>query len=164
MNPDPFMSLDLWLTPQSPAISLSVCIAKNLEPERIEGFVDAEGNPKERILRFWNLPKILMINIKRYTPFGQKIRTPVNPNSEIDLSEYIIGYVNNQTRRQEYELFGAAIHSGGGINGGHYYAMIRTANGKWYAFNDTNVSEVKEDSPILNSRLSEASCFFYRKK
>lgn len=166
MNPDPFMSLDLWLTPQSPAISLVDCISKNLEPERIDGFTDADGNPKERVLRFWNLPQILMINIKRYTPFGQKIRTQVRPDNEIDLSSYIIGYTNKQSGNNNhiYELFGAAVHAGGSIHGGHYYALIKTANGKWYEFNDTNVSEIKENSPVLNTRLSEASCFFYRKK
>lgn len=166
MNPDPFMSLDLWLTPQSKAIKLSECIAKNMEPERIDGFTDADGNPKERILRFWSLPNILMINIKRYTPFGQKIRTPVNPENIIDLSQYVIGYVNtnNRSSKHDYELFGAAIHTGGGIHGGHYYALINTANGKWYEFNDTNVNEIKNGSPVLTTRLSEASCLFYRKK
>ena len=162
MNPDPFMSLDLWLTPQSQAISLEACIAKNMEAERIDGFVDAEGNPKERVLRFWSIPHILMINIKRYTPYGQKIRTPVNPSDVIDLSSYVIGY-NKQENKYKYELYGAAIHSGGGIHGGHYYAIIKNANGKWYEFNDTNVNEIKANSHGLNTRLGEASCFFYRK-
>lgn len=164
MNPDPFMSLDLWIESQTTSISLNDCIKKNLEPERIEGFTDEEGNPKERILRFWSLPQVLMINIKRYTPFGKKIRTPVNPEDEIDLTQYVIGYVNNQTKEQKYEIFGAAIHSGSSIHGGHYYALIQTANGKWYEFNDTNVNEIKDGSPILKTRLGEASCFFYRKK
>lgn len=164
MNPDPFMSLDMWLTPQSTAISMATCLSKNLEPERIEGFVDAEGNPKERILRFWSLPRVLMVNIKRYTPTGQKIRTPVTPDYEIDLSSYVIGYDSSRGVRHEYELFGAAVHSGGGIHGGHYYALIKTSNGKWYEFNDSRVIEIQADSPVLNTRLGDASCCFYRKK
>lgn len=164
MNPDPFMSLDIWLTQQSNAISMSACLAKNLEPERIDGFVDAQGNPKERVLRFWSLPRVLMVNVKRYTPMGQKIRTPITPDYTIDLSSYVIGYNSAKQNRHVYELYGAAVHAGGGIHGGHYYALIKTSNGTWYEFNDTRVNEIQSNSPILNTRLSEASCYFYRKK
>lgn len=164
MNPDPFMSLDIWLTQQSNAISMSACLAKNLEPERIDGFVDAQGNPKERVLRFWSLPRVLMVNVKRYTPMGQKIRTPITPDYTIDLSSYVIGYNSAKQNRHVYELYGAAVHAGGGIHGGHYYALIKTSNGTWSEFNDTRVNEIQSNSPILNTRLSEASCYFYRKK
>ena len=42
----------------------------------------------------------------------------------------------------EYELFSVLIHSGG-ASGGHYYAYIKSfANGKWYDFNDSSVSEI----------------------
>jgi ubiquitin C-terminal hydrolase len=162
MNPDPFMSLDLWLEAQAPSRTLDECIRKNMEPEKIEGFKDKEGNQKQRLLKFWCLPQVLMINIKRYTPFGQKIRTPVCPNEEIDMGPYMIGYTSTQSNY--YELFAAAIHSGGSIQGGHYYAIIRNSNGKWYIFNDTNVIEFKGDETNLKMKLSEASCFFYRKK
>lgn len=164
MNPDPFMSLDIWLKPQSKAISMSDCLISNLQPERIDGFVDDDGNPKERILRFWSLPKVLMVNVKRYTPTGQKIRTPIIPEQSIDLSSYVIGYSGSKEKQHNYELFGAAIHSGGGIHGGHYYALIKTSNGTWYEFNDTRVNELQTNSPILNSKLGDASCYFYRKK
>jgi uncharacterized UBP type Zn finger protein len=152
MNPDPFMSIDLWLNSQAPMTTLTDCIAKNMEPEEVEGFTDSEGNQKQRILRFWSLPQVLMINIKRYTIHGQKIRTPVTPDEEIDLSPYVIGYTKGGSHH--YELFAAAIHTGGSIHGGHYYAIIKTANHKWNVFNDT----------VVKMRLSDASCFFYRKK
>ena len=134
MNPDPFMSLDMWLTPQSTAISMAACMSKNLEPERIEGFVDAEGNPKERILRFWSLPRVLMVNIKRYTPTGQKIRTPVTPDYDIDLSSYVIGYDSSRGVKHEYELFGAAVHSG---EHPRRALLCPLSNAKWYEFNDS---------------------------
>lgn len=167
MNPEPFMSIDLWLTPQAPATTIADCISKALEPEQIEGFTDEEGNPKQRVLRFWSLPQVLMLNIKRYTPQGQKIRTPVCPNEQIDMSPYVIGYMDTKSTTlppYQYELFAAAVHSGGSIHGGHYYAIIKNANNKWYAFNDTNVTEFKGENTNLKMRLSEASCFFYRKK
>lgn len=164
MNPDPFMSLDAWLEPQSTAISLSACLAKNLEPEQIDGFVDSHGNPKERVLRFWSLPRVLMVNIKRYTPLGQKVRTPITADDTIDLSSYVIGYNSSLPGQHVYELYGAAIHSGGGIHGGHYYAIIKTSNGSWKEFNDSSVTDVSADSRSIGARLSQASCYFYRKK
>lgn len=169
MNPESFMSLDLWLDIQTPEKTLFDCIQKNMEPEEIEGFKDDEGNQKQRLLRFWSLPQVLMVNIKRYTPLGQKIQTLIYPNEELDMTPYMIGYANvndkqNNEKSQKYELFAGAIHTGRSIQGGHYYAIIRNSNGKWYIFNDTNVVEFKDNETILKRRLSEASCFFYRKK
>lgn len=39
-----------------------------------------------------------------------------------------------------YELYAVLVHSGSAI-GGHYYAYIKSfEDGKWYNFNDTDVS------------------------
>lgn len=41
-----------------------------------------------------------------------------------------------------YELFSILIHSGGPHHG-HYYAYIKSfEDGKWYCFNDYNVTEL----------------------
>ena len=40
-----------------------------------------------------------------------------------------------------YELFAVLIHSGSAI-GGHYYAYLRTGDGKWYEFNDSTISAI----------------------
>lgn len=41
-----------------------------------------------------------------------------------------------------YELYSILIHSGSSM-GGHYYAYIRSfQDGKWYNFNDSNVTEI----------------------
>ena len=41
-----------------------------------------------------------------------------------------------------YELYSILVHRGGAF-GGHYYAFIKSfENGKWYEFNDTNVTEM----------------------
>jgi len=58
-----------------------------------------------------------------------------------------------------YDLYGLCNHSGGS-GGGHYHAVIRNANGKWYNFNDTLVTEIAEDDIVNTSTY----CFFYRKK
>jgi hypothetical protein len=43
-----------------------------------------------------------------------------------------------------YELYSVLIHSGSAL-GGHYYAYIKSLEtGKWYNFNDSNVSEISD--------------------
>jgi len=159
MNPEPFMSLDLSVPDGEREINLLRCIGHNLQPDRIEGFVDKDGNQKERTLRFWSFPKVLMINIKRYDAFGRKVRAAVVPEKYISLDKYSVGYAKDN----QYELFGVAIHSGGSIQGGHYYGIIKAKNGNFYRFNDTQVQQIGNENMSTNA-FSSGSCFFYRKK
>lgn len=55
-------------------------------------------------------------------------------------------------------MYGICNHSGG-VLGGHYWASVKNANGKWYSFNDTRVTELNENSLITE----KAYCLFYRK-
>ena len=78
------------------------------------------------------------------------------PIEDVDFSDYIMGYKKNSYR---YNLYGVCNHSGG-VLGGHYTSNVRNANGKWYNFNDTVVTEIKSESVIT----PKAYCLFYRKK
>ena len=50
-----------------------------------------------------------------------------------------------------YQLYAIMIHSGGAY-GGHYYAYIKSfEDGKWYDFNDTTVTPLKEEEEIFNT-------------
>ena len=64
------------------------------------------------------------------------------------MSPYMV--INEEDNLNNYGV-AAAIHSGGTIQG-HYYAMSKNANGKWYIFNDTNVIEFKGDMTNLRMR------------
>ena len=67
---------------------------------------------------------------------------------------------NEKKESYIYDLYGVCNHSGS-VSGGHYTAYVKNANGKWYHFNDTSVSEVV----ILDSIVSpKAYVLFYRKK
>ena len=69
---------------------------------------------------------------------------------------YVYGY---DKKKYIYVLFGICNHSGVS-DGGHYTAIIKNANGKWYDFNDTMINEITEPNIIT----SHSYCFFYRKK
>jgi ubiquitin C-terminal hydrolase len=76
------------------------------------------------------------------------------PLDNLDLSKYVIGYKKDS---YVYELYGVCNHSGG-VRGGHYTSYVKNANGKWYHFNDTSVSEIGVESIIS----PKAYCLFYR--
>jgi len=43
-----------------------------------------------------------------------------------------------------YELYSIMIHTGG-AHGGHYFSYIKSfEDGKWYHFNDSSVTEIKD--------------------
>ena len=123
-------------------------------------FVLEYNETKEDVTKkivFWDLPKILIIDLKRWNENGNRNNKLVKADiNDVDLSKYVIGY---NKLDNVYDLYGICNHSGGSM-GGHYTAYIKNANNKWYEFNDTMVNEINEDKLI-----SEKSyCFFYRKK
>jgi ubiquitin C-terminal hydrolase len=114
-------------------------------------------NIKKKIL-FWSLPNILVIDLKRFNERNQKSQILVTfPLDNLDLTNYVIGY---KKESYHYDLYGVCNHSGG-VLGGHYTAYIKNANGKWYHFNDTSVTEVESQDSVVSTK---AYCLFYRKK
>ena len=133
----------------------------DLEPLTGENaWYNEETKQKEDVVKrilFWSLPNILIIDMKRFNNNNTKINSLVTfPIDELNLSKYIIGY---KPEEYIYELYGIGNHSGSS-NGGHYYAFVKNANGKWYNYNDTNVKEITIDELVT----TKAYCLFYRKK
>lgn len=159
-NPEPFFMVDLPIPPNNKSPSLIDCFDYYVEGEIIENYIDEEAketiNIKKRIL-FWSFPNILAIDLKRFNNRFQKNQIHVSfPIDNLDLSPYVIGYKKDNYK---YELYGICNHSGG-VMGGHYTSYVKNANGKWYHFNDTTVSEVGIIESIITSK---AYVLFYRK-
>ena len=164
MTPEPYFMIDLPIPEKNKSPSLIDCFNHYVEGEILDGengwYNEAT---KERInikkkIQFWSFPNILVIDFKRFNHKFQKNQIHIQfPLDELDLSEYVIGY---KKEMYKYELYGVCNHSGG-VMGGHYTAYVKNANGKWYHFNDTSVSEVT----LLDSIVSpKAYVLFYRKK
>jgi ubiquitin carboxyl-terminal hydrolase 8 len=168
MKPEMFFILDLPVpneVPGSPPISLYDCFDEFLKPEILEGenaWMNESTGVKENIqkrITFWNLPKILVIMLKRTCPLGQqKNRTNVEfPIEGLDLSSYIRGY---SPHKYVYDLYGVCYHHGG-VHGGHYTCNVKNKEGEWIHFNDTNYEVLESTSTIVN-HLSY--CLFYRQR
>jgi ubiquitin C-terminal hydrolase len=162
LTPEPYFMIDLPIPPNNKAPTLIDCFNHYVMGEVIENFKDDETNETVNIrkrIQFWSFPNILAIDLKRFNGHGfNKNQIYVTfPLDDLDLSLYVIGY---KKENYKYELFGVCNHSGSTM-GGHYTAYVKNANGKWYHFNDTSVSEISATEKIVSSK---AYVLFYRKK
>jgi ubiquitin C-terminal hydrolase len=164
ITPEPYFMIDLPIPQNNKSPSLLDCFELYVEGETLEGenaWFNDETNEKVNIkkrIQFWSFPNILAIDFKRFNSRNQKNQILISfPLDNLDLSKYVIGYKKNS---YIYELYGVCNHSGG-VLGGHYTAYVKNANGKWYHFNDTTVSEVGLEDSIISPK---AYCLFYRKK
>ena len=168
MKPECFFILDLpvWdITKNSPVNNLLECFELYCRPEFLEGenaWYNEKTEKKENVkkqLTFWNLPKILVIVLKRFSPCGQyKLNSVIDfPIDNLDLSQYIKGY--NKTMFQ-YDLYGVCNHIGG-VMGGHYTAFVRNSEDQWLHYNDSSVEILPSSQNIITPM---AYCLFYRKK
>jgi len=164
ITPEPYFMIDLPIPENNKSPSLIDCLNHYVVGETLEGenaWYNDETKMKTNIkkkIQFWSFPNILVIDFKRFNSRRQKNQILITfPLETLDLSEYVIGY---KKESYKYELYGVCNHSGG-VMGGHYTAYVKNANGKWYHFNDTSVSEVG----IVDSIISpKAYVLFYRRQ
>ena len=162
ISPEPVTLINLPM-PNKKTLSLYDCIDLYTSHELLNGdnaWYNEKTKEKEDVkkdLSFWMLPKILMLDLKRFNNSLQKNKKFVEAPFELDMSKYVVGY-NKKT--YVYELYGICNHMGG-LQGGHYTANVRVSNGKWYNFNDLQRTEITDKNEIVTSN---AYCFFYRKK
>ena len=160
IKPEPYFIIDLPLDLEKSSINIKDCFKKYCASEIIEDWKNEETTELENVerkIKFWSLPNILVIDLKRFTYDGKKIQKPINLElDDLDLTEFVEGYNKNSFK---YELYGVCNHSGG-VLGGHYTATVKVKSGDWYLFNDTNVSKIN----FTGENNTSGYCLFYRKK
>ena len=109
------------------------------------------------------LPRILIICLKRFSReqsyFGDysKNNELINfPLENLDLGKYVCGPDKNYSK---YDLFAVSQHFGG-TGGGHYTAVCKNYDGKWYDYNDSSCSLSSPERVVSSS----AYVLFYRKQ
>ena len=161
ITPEPYFIINLPIPENNKEPSLIDCFNLYVEGELLDGVKSEKtGEPyaAKKKLMFWSFPNILVIDIKRFNSNNRKNQVFVDfPLENLDLSKYVIGY-NNES--YVYDLYAVCNHSGSSL-GGHYTSFVKNANGKWYHYNDTSVSEVSLTQQIKSPK---AYCFFYRKR
>lgn len=163
MNPEPIFIINLPIPQDNKTPTLIDCFDLYVTDELIDGensIIDETTGEKiavKKNIMFWSFPDILVIDIKRFNHLKKNQIMVDFPLENLNLSNYVVGY-NKES--YIYDLYGVGNHSGS-ILGGHYTSFVKNANGKWYHYNDTNVSEVSITSQIITPK---AYCFFYRKR
>jgi ubiquitin carboxyl-terminal hydrolase 8 len=159
---EPFFVLSVPISPK--ADTLYKCLDIHTEPELLEGDnqwfneeLGDKGGKQDAVkqLSFWSLPKVLIIDMKRYSYTGNKNQKLIDfPLDGLDMRPYVIGY---EKSKYIYDCYAVCNHSGN-MGGGHYTAYTRNANGKWYHFNDNMVKEIRTSTVVS----PKAYCLFYR--
>jgi ubiquitin carboxyl-terminal hydrolase 8 len=177
LRPEPYMLIHIPIPSKEEVnirntdknVTLFDCFNKQCECELLEGdnaWFNEKENKKQDVnkrLLFWSLPNIMIIDIKRFiTSMNGKTKKNQQfidiPINNVDFSKYVEGYAKET---YIYDLYAICNHHGQ-IDGGHYSATIRTSNGKWYNFNDTQVTEILVNDNIISGNTPY--CLFYRKK
>ena len=112
-------------------------------------------------MELYYLPKLLIICFKRFIKSSsyhwekneEEIDFPIN---NLDMKNYIVGPDKDHS---QYDLFAVSQHYGSTMFG-HYTAVCRNFDGKWYSYNDSSCSETSENNVVS----SAAYVLFYRRK
>jgi len=102
-------------------------------------------------------PVVLTVHLKRFSPMGRKIGHHVEYDEKLTLQPYMSEGQFGPT----YSLYGVICHAGGGPNSGHYYAFVKSRDGRWYEMNDESVTPI-HSAPT--SKKSAYMLFYIRDK
>ncbi len=161
-NAEPFFTLSLSIPKSIEKPTIFDCFDEYVKTEELDEdnwILDEKTGkkiPGEKQVRFWSLPQILIIELKRSLK-REKNKTIVTfPIENADFSSYVDGY---SSKNSVYNLYGVSNHFGN-ARSGHYTAHIKNANGSWYHCNDHLVSQISDPNEIITPNVN---CIFYRR-
>jgi len=114
----------------------------------------------EKQILFYYLPKLFIISLKRFknvNDYYYKNNKYVDfPLNNLKLNDFVCGFNKNNNI---YDCFAICQHYGE-MEGGHYTALCKNINKKWYNYDDEDCYPCDENN--INS--SQAYIIFFRRK
>ncbi len=98
--------------------------------------------PARKQMKILRSPHVLTLQLKLFTPQGQKRNKKVSFDTELNLSEFMAD-VSDKREPQSYSLYAVLVHTGQTTRSGHYTAFVKAPNGAWYHMDDDSVSQVQ---------------------
>ena len=147
-----FNCLKVAVLQAAESVTLETCLQEELKEETIEEYACDHCAPTRstaiRRTKLWKLPKILFVALKRFSPTGAKLQTPLslNPQEEISFETQFSPASPEPSRFKKYSLF-ATIDHFGTTHGGHYTSQAKNPlTGKWYGYDDESVYDIEGPS------------------
>ena len=114
----------------------------------------------------WELPSILIIQLKRFKNEGSRIwktKSKVSyPMNDLDMKPSLIDW--NDVTDTKYDLCGVSEHRGA-CNYGHYIAYCKSEiNKKWYEFDDEDIFYIPDEDAEKQIVNENSYILFYVKK
>ena len=105
--------------------------------------------------------KIILSNyVFIYMPLTYESNRGITPVKEIVIqNKYVISYLYSFIIFREWEFIGGTVHYGRN-SGGHYTAILKTSGSTYHSFNDSNVSQIDEQSALA----ANYTLFLYKRK
>ena len=119
-------------------------------------------NAKKK-LDFFYLPKILCVSISRFQKKGDNYskndKLVEFPITDLNMNQYIINKDDNNQQNYIYDAFAVSEHYGSRY-GGHYTAICKNFDNKWYSYDDSDCSQADEKDVCTRN----AYVIFYRRR
>ena len=130
--------------------TISSLVTAELHEERIEGYACEKCSPDRPAVickrSIWRLPRMLCLCVKRFTPDGRKIHTPLqfDTNAPVNFRQHFTPDSPEPSQNQMYECFASVDHHGV-AGGGHYTAQGKSPlSEKWHMFDDETAYSIAE--------------------
>ncbi|KAL0266618.1 UNVERIFIED_CONTAM: hypothetical protein PYX00_009111 [Menopon gallinae] len=149
---DSFRDLHLSLPDDYKSCDLQELINVSLQPEELcsDNMYDCSScGTKRNATRTQTIIKapehlILTLKLFRFDPVRKqrlKLHSRLKSAKTIELPVYNSSQL--ETKVVMYDIKGVVLHSGGSLDGGHYFSSAVDPSGQWYIFNDSVVSVAK---------------------
>lgn len=87
-------------------------------------------------------PKVLCVQLKRFSVMGNKISRHIDFKESIDMGPYLRREHGEPVKPLIYKLTSMVTHMGPSVNCGHYTAVAKVSSGQYYCFDDSCVSQL----------------------
>ncbi|XP_014220685.1 ubiquitin carboxyl-terminal hydrolase 36 isoform X2 [Trichogramma pretiosum] len=91
-------------------------------------------------------PKVLCVQLKRFSVLGGKISRHIGFKPSIDMGPYLRRKPGEAPRKIFYKLASMVTHMGPSVNCGHYTAVAKDATGQFYSFDDSYVRRISDNN------------------
>lgn len=136
------------------------CLSHFSNPERIEAAWECprckEKREADKKIVICKLPKILIIHLKRFSlevytskkfEIGKKLQTTVDfplKDLSVDCTDVLPKSAHGSMPFKSTYNLCAVVNHYGEIEAGHYTAFCKLENQRWYKFDDSKVSEIRD--------------------